>query len=439
MHKTMKYEIIKPLDTSWKVMGDVLRDLRYDTFKAMNKSIQICWEFDSFGFDLKTKTGLYPKKQEIRNLCGYNGAEGYMYNILKDEFTLFNKTNFTQTIQHASKLWKSSKYDISRGKKSIPSYKYNSPIFLNPNNIRNVAQNDKGYEVTISLVSMDKLKELGRKPGGFKVALIAKDNTQKTILNRIISGTYKICGSKITHNKRKNKWMLNLSYSFDTKEDNNLVEDNIMGVDVGIVIPFYIAFNNSLARYHIAGGEIDSFRARVEARRRALLKQGKYCGDGRRGHGRQTRIKPIDKISKIIRNFRDTTNHKYSKYIVDMAIRHRCATIQIEDLSNIAQDSNNKFLKNWTYADLQNKLNYKAEEAGIKVVKINPYKTSQRCSHCGYISRDNRQSQAQFVCLECNAKENADYNAARNISTLGIEEIIKEQLKDQKQEIAKEA
>jgi putative transposase len=58
-----------------------------------------------------------------------------------------------------------------------------------------------------------------------------------------------------------------------------------------------IAFNDSLHRYHISGGEIDQFRKHVEARRKELLKQGKYCGDGRRRHGRQTRIQPIEVLS----------------------------------------------------------------------------------------------------------------------------------------------
>ena len=146
-------------------------------------------------------------------------------------------------------------------------------------------------------------------------------------------------------------------------------------------------------------------------------------------------MKPIEILTDKVGNFRDTTNHKYSRYVVDMAIKHNCATIQMEDLSGITEDAN-RFLKNWTYFDLQTKIEYKAKEVGITVIKINPEYTSQRCSKCGYISRENRKSQAEFQCIECGFEENADYNAAKNISTSGIERLIQERLAKQNEKQA---
>ncbi|MDN4595213.1 hypothetical protein [Polycladomyces subterraneus] len=98
---------------------------------------------------------------------------------------------------------------------------------------------------------------------------------------------------------------------------------------MGIVYPVYIAISDSPVRYHIEGGEIERFRRQVERRRKQLLKQGKYCGDGRRGHGRQTRIKPIEALSEKIANFRKTTNHKYARYVVDLALKQKCGTIAL--------------------------------------------------------------------------------------------------------------
>lgn len=222
--------------------------------------------------------------------------------------------------------------------------------------------------------------------------------------------------------------MLNLSYTFEVQE-KALDESRVMGIDMGITNAVYGAFNFSLQRFVIEGGEINAFRNRVEARRRSMLKQGKHCGDGRRGRGRVTRLKPTDVLSDKIANFRATTNHKYSKYVVDMAVRHGCGTIQMEDLSGIATDD--AFLKRWSYYDLQTKIEYKAKEHGIKVVKIKPDYTSQRCSQCGHIHRDNRKTQADFECTMCGFKANADYNAARNIATPNIEKIIQAELKAQ--------
>lgn len=95
----------------------------------------------------------------------------------------------------------------------------------------------------------------------------------------------------------------------------------------------------------------------------------------------------------------------------------------MEDLTGITSDSN-RFLKNWSYFDLQTKIEYKAQEAGIKVVYIDPHYTSQRCSKCGYISKDNRTEQALFLCQKCGYKTNADYNASQNIAIKDIDKII---------------
>lgn len=434
LHKTMKYQILKPLDESWETIGEILKDLQYATWKTLNRTIQLCWDYDTVGHAYKEKTGAYPTKAEMQEWTGYKGIDGYAYNVLKDEFSIFNGGNLTQTIQQASKRWKEDKMEVFNGHKSIPSFRRTAPIILNPNNIK-IHRDDKGYVATLSLVSMDKLKEMSRKPGGFPLAIIAGDNSQRTILNRIISGEYKVAGSKIVRDKKTGKWFFLLTYSFPQLEGHELYVDNVMGIDLGVAVPVYMAFNNSLARYHINGGEIEKFRRGIEARRKSVLKQGKWCGDGRRGHGKDTRLKPIELWSDKVKNFRDTTNHKYSRYVVEMAIKHNCAVIQMEDLSGITEDAN-RFLKNWTYFELQTKIAYKAAEVGIAVVKINPEYTSQRCSKCGYISRENRLSQAEFECQDCGFKENADYNAAKNIATPGIEKLIQDQLAKQNEKRA---
>ena len=61
-------------------------------------------------------------------------------------------------------------------------------------------------------------------------------------------------------------------------------------------------------------------------------------------------------------------------------------------------------------------IKYKAEREGIEVRFINPAYTSQTCSKCGHVHRDNRQTQSQFKCVECGFELNADHNASINIA-----------------------
>lgn len=195
---------------------------------------------------------------------------------------------------------------------------------------------------------------------------------------------------------------------------------------MGIAKAVTMAVSNSNKYTFIEGGEIESFRKRIEARKRSLGKQMKYASDNRRGHGTNTLIKPLEKLSSKISDFRNTTNHRYSKYIIDYAKKNNCTVIQMEKLTNINRTS--KFLMSWTYHDLQSKISYKAKESGIEVILIDPKYTSQRCNTCGWIDKRNRQTQDAFDCINCGYKTNADVNAAKNISILGIENIINDQI-----------
>ncbi len=56
------------------------------------------------------------------------------------------------------------------------------------------------------------------------------------------------------------------------------------------------------------------------------------------------------------------------------------------------------------------------DKAPGRVEKIRPAFTSQRCSACGQVDRDSRESQAVFRCTACGFVGHADVNAARNIA-----------------------
>jgi putative transposase len=64
-------------------------------------------------------------------------------------------------------------------------------------------------------------------------------------------------------------------------------------------------------------------------------------------------------------------------------------------------------------------LSYKLERLGGELLLVDPRYTSQECSSCHHIAEGNRKSQAEFECLRCGYKENADVNAAKNVLAAG--------------------
>jgi len=60
-------------------------------------------------------------------------------------------------------------------------------------------------------------------------------------------------------------------------------------------------------------------------------------------------------------------------------------------------------------------LKYKMDWRGGSVAYVDPRYTSQQCSRCKHISKNNRKSQSNFTCEKCGYKSNADLNASKNI------------------------
>ena len=56
-----------------------------------------------------------------------------------------------------------------------------------------------------------------------------------------------------------------------------------------------------------------------------------------------------------------------------------------------------------------------AEKRGIRVHLTQAHYSSQQCPHCGHISKDNRPTQEEFKCTNCNHENNADANSAQNL------------------------
>jgi IS605 OrfB family transposase len=121
--------------------------------------------------------------------------------------------------------------------------------------------------------------------------------------------------------------------------------------------------------------------------------------------------------------FASDLNHRISKAIVRKAI-DTGRGVAVEDLTHIrsrttVQRSQRRAHHSWAFAQLRAFLTYKAAQAGIPLVAVNPRYTSQTCPACGCIDRKNRPTRDRFQCIGCGHAGPADSTAAVNISRLG--------------------
>lgn len=455
MTKVTKIQLVSKNDDilDYKEVNKILWDLQRETRNAANRAIQLNWENTKTTEKWKEANGEYPTNDELKEIYG-KSLSGYIYDCIKKDAPTMNTGNLSAVNQKASAAYKTALKEMLRGDKSMISFKKDMPLELAKKSIVlscNVDENNGGVKewiVTLSLLSNSGKAKYGLKTGSldFKAIVPAKAaGSVRAILERCYDGVYSIAGSQLKY--VNGKWYLLLCYSFDKTAESGVAAGNVMGVHIAQHNAITCSFSNSKRQYHIDGGEVLSFTIQIERRRRnigmATSKNSVLVGGGRVGHGYKKKLQPLDHISDKIANFRNTTNHRYSRQIVNWAVSHKCGTIQIEDLSGFAGEDIERYtlLKNWSYFDLISKIEYKAKEHGIKVVKIGYKGLWKWCPDCAASTIErikDDEGNEQAVCTCCGQVFDADRDIPKALIIESIDKVIKEQEKNDEQTAEKE-
>ncbi|MDR3594230.1 transposase [Clostridium sp.] len=413
-----------------------LRDLQYNTYRACNQAISYLYQNDMQ--NLLQKELDIPKKDD--KLIYGKTFGSWIENRLNEYMVGALSNNVAQTRQLVTARYNNDKKQgLLKGDVSLTRFKRNIPLIIH-NKAYKVIDTPKGLGLEIGFFNTFKQNELGIKRVRFILPNLG--GAEKATLKRLLDGSYKLGTGQIKFNERKKKWQIAIAYTFE-QEPKEVNEDLVMGIDLGISkVATMSVYNTSTEEYQlisfkercIDGAELISYRQKLESRRKATAIASKWASDNNTGKGYKARMELSNSIGDKYKRFRDTYNHKISRYIVDLAVKYKVALIQMEDLSGFSDQQEESLLRNWSYYDLQQKVQYKAEEKSIKVHLINPEFTSQRCSECGNIDKDNRLTQKEFICTTCGYKENADINASKNIAIPTIESIIKEHVKGQEKQ-----
>jgi putative transposase len=202
--------------------------------------------------------------------------------------------------------------------------------------------------------------------------------------------------------RKDGKWFLLVTV--DVPDAAVIPVTDFLGVDLGIAS---IASDSDGNAY--SGKPVDDVRRKHNLQRKRL---GRRNTKGAR--------KKAKRVGKKEARFRKHRNHVISKRIVETA-KGTGRGIGVEDLGGIrdrlpawGKDARNQ-LSGWSFAQLVGFLTYKAGLAGVPIVKVDPRNTSRTCSECDHCEKDNRKSQAKFLCVSCGMSMNADQNAALNI------------------------
>ena len=152
------------------------------------------------------------------------------------------------------------------------------------------------------------------------------------------------------------------------------------------------------------------------------------------------------KIGKRKQQKLDALKSKMIKYEQQL-IANMCKTLHSQGIGHIVmEDLDNGFGKCYVNDKDNNDINYSrkvkflglsslkqevehiARKYSIAVSTVQASYTSKMCPICGSIEDENRPNQETFECVECGHKDNADFNAAKNIKNRVLVTVLRDSL-----------
>lgn len=181
--------------------------------------------------------------------------------------------------------------------------------------------------------------------------------------------------------------------------------NNIVGIDVGL-IDFYVASDSSrvAAPKHLR-----------KAERRLKSAQRKVS---RRKKGSNRRRKAIQKLGKQHKKVADTRKDFHFKTAKLLLDKYDVVAVEKLNIKGLAKTRLAKSVNDAGWGQFVTILSSKAENAGLKVIAVNPNGTSLECSNCGSKVIKSL-SQRIHNCPVCHASLCRDLNASINIKNRG--------------------
>jgi len=125
----------------------------------------------------------------------------------------------------------------------------------------------------------------------------------------------------------------------------------------------------------------------------------------------------LSRKTKGSKAFKRTQEHRknYINWSLNQVNLDGIKTLRVEGIKHLRFGKrSSRYLSHFTYTEIFGKIGSLAFDNGVRLEKVNPTYTSQRCSRCGWVRSTNRKGK-QFRCVKCGFALDADLNASLNI------------------------
>ena len=235
--------------------------------------------------------------------------------------------------------------------------------------------------------------------------------------SREIEGTIK----NVTCSFKAGKWFVSIQTESEVPQPVPTVTSSI-GIDLGVA-NFATLSDGTFVK------PLNSFKKheqRLKKYQRRMSRKVKGSQNYKKARAK------VARCHQTITNARQDFLHKLSHQI---ARDHALVVVEALKVKNMTQSASgtvakpgknvgakrglNKAILDQGWAEFKRQLEYKLGWNGGLFVEVPAAYTSQTCSNCGHVHKDNRSSQSNFTCVACGHHEHADLNAAKNILAAG--------------------
>jgi transposase, IS605 orfB family len=226
----------------------------------------------------------------------------------------------------------------------------------------------------------------------------------------------------VTISQKCSKWYVSVQTEFE--QETLQPKGGEIGIDMGIV-RFATLSNGEYFK------PINAFK-NLKGKLAKLQKQFKHKTKFSRNWQKlKDKIAKLHhKIANIRKNYLHQISSKISKnhaivYVEDLQVANMSKSASRagnaeQHGKNVKQKSGlNRAILDQSWAEFRRQLAYKLAWNGGFLFAVPPQNTSRCCPNCGHTTKDNRTTQANFDCVQCNFTENADLVGAINVLKRG--------------------
>src|ERR1700723_1064386 len=224
----------------------------------------------------------------------------------------------------------------------------------------------------------------------------------------------------MTVSSRNDKWFV--SIQIERQVEQPVAQGDAVGIDMGVVRFATLSDGTFVPPLNI----LKRYAADLRKAQQAMSRKKKFSQNWKKAKAKVQRIHV--RIANARRDYLHKASTSLSKnhamvVVEDLQVgnmsRSAAGTVEQPGRKVKQKSGLNKAILDQGWAQFRRQLEYKMLWVGGLLLPWPPQNTSRICPSCGRRCGENRQTQADFACLECGYSQNADLVGAINVLRAG--------------------